>query len=309
MKRIQRFGYGLIVAIPLIVVSLIIAQATAPVYAQDEEEGEPDCKGCHQVFYEAWKVGSHGMATTDTVFVDAWEAQGSPGQCLACHATGYDPKTKTWESDGIACESCHYPVTATHPLEPMGIQYSSEVCGSCHTETHFEWQVSSHRQEGLECIGCHDPHRTDLKTEGSSDLCSSCHETRAEDFTHSAHSRNGLTCADCHLGSTEQEPGDGHGRQDHSFYVSLSTCTECHAYQMHDPVEVHPEEAVPEIEPIDAMTAIEQAAVVSEPKPVSPIGFTTVAGMVGVALGIILAPWLERWRTRLIDRKDESEEK
>lgn len=78
---------------------------------------------------------------------------------------------------------------------------------------------------------------------------------------------------------------------------------------MHDPVEVHPEEAVPEIEPIDAMTAIEQAAVVSEPKPVSPIGFTTVAGMVGVALGIILAPWLERWRTRLIDRKDESEEK
>ena len=309
MNKIQRIGYGLIVSVPLIVVSLIMSQAAAPVYAQEEADGGPDCKSCHPAFFEAWESGSHGMATTDSVFVQAWEDQGSPGQCLACHATGYDPKTKTWESDGIACESCHFPVTATHPLEPMGVQYSSDVCGSCHTETHFEWQVSSHRQEGLECIGCHDPHKTDLKTENSPELCSSCHSARADNFTHSAHSRNGLTCADCHLGDTNQEAGDGHGRQDHSFYVSLSTCTECHAYQLHDPVEVHPEQAITtEAEPIDAMTAVEHAAVIAEPKPVSPIGFTTVAGMVGVALGIILAPWLEKWRKWVGDLRNVEQE-
>jgi predicted CXXCH cytochrome family protein len=182
------------------------------------------------------------------------------------------------------------------------------MCGSCHTETHFEWQVSSHRQEGLECIGCHDPHQTSLKAEDSDDLCSSCHSTRAENFSHSAHSRSGLSCADCHLGSTEQEPGDGHGSQDHSFYVSLSTCTECHAYQLHDPEEVHPpEEVSPVEENLDAMASVEEVSVISEPKPVSPIGFTTVAGMVGVALGIIIAPWLERWRKNIMASRKEGE--
>ena len=305
MKKIERIGYGLLIAIPVMVVVFILSQATAPVFAQDEQPGKPDCKECHTAFYEAWEGGSHGMATTDSKFVEAWESQGSPGQCLTCHATGYDPKTYTWESDGIACETCHYPVTKTHPLEPMGIQYSSELCGSCHTETHFEWQVSAHRQEGLECIGCHDPHKTDLKVGDGQDICSTCHTNRAENFTHSAHSRNGLTCPDCHLGSTGEEPGDGHGSQDHSFYVSLSTCTECHAYQLHDPEEVHPTEPVNE--QLDALASVEQASVIAEPAPVSPIGFSTVAGMVGVALGIIIAPWLERWRQRVMAGSKEDE--
>ena len=303
MKKIERIGYGILVAIPVAVVAFIVSQASMPVYAQGEDTGDPECKDCHEVFYDAWEGSAHGLATTDSVFVDAWEDQGSPGQCLACHATGYDPKTYTWESDGITCETCHYPVTATHPLEPMGMDYSSDLCGSCHTETYFEWQVSSHRQEGLECIGCHDPHKTGLKVENPEDLCASCHPTRADNFTHSAHSRNGLTCPDCHLGSTEQEPGDGHGSQDHSFYVSLSTCTECHAYQLHDPEEVHPAES--DNEQLDALASVEQVSVFAEPTPVSPIGFTTLAGMIGVALGIIIAPWLERWRQNVLSGKED----
>jgi len=265
MNIIKRLAFGILFAVPVMIVVFLVSQSAAPAYAQNDVTTKPDCKECHATFYEAWQTGAHGMATTDSKFVESWEAQGSPGQCLTCHATGYDPKTYTWEADGIACETCHFPVTATHPLEPMGIQYSSEMCGSCHTETHFEWQVSSHRQEGLECIGCHDPHQTSLKTEDSDDLCSSCHSTRAENFSHSAHSRSGLSCADCHLGSTEQEPGDGHGSQDHSFYVSLSTCTECHAYQLHDPEEVHPpEEVSPVEENLDAMASVEEVSATME---------------------------------------------
>jgi hypothetical protein len=305
MKWIERIGYGLLVAIPIVIVCLVISQAASPVYAQDQLPEKPDCKECHQAFYESWNNSAHGNSASNEMFKQVWEEQGEPGQCLACHATGYDPKMHTWESDGIACEICHSPVTLTHPLEPMGIQYSSELCGSCHTETHFEWQVSSHRQEGLECIGCHDPHKTGLKTDSPEELCASCHSARADNFAHSSHSRNGLTCADCHLGSTEQELGDGHGSQDHSFYVSLSTCTNCHAYQLHDPVEVHHEEPVDE--QLDAMASVEHLSVVAEPKPVSPIGFSTVAGMVGLALGIVIAPWLEHWKKRLVQDKDEEE--
>lgn len=32
----------------------------------------------------------------------------------------------------------------------------------------------------------------------------------------------------------------------------------------------------------------------SEPAPISPVGFAAMASMVGVAAGMVLAPWLER---------------
>ena len=95
---------------------------------------------------------------------------------------------------------------------------------------------------------------------------------------------------------------------DHSFYVSLSTCTDCHAYQLHDPEEVHQQESeAASTDELDAMASVEHVSVVAEPEPVSPIGFTTIAGMVGVAFGIIIAPWLERWRKNLTSKSKEEE--
>jgi hypothetical protein len=37
------------------------------------------------------------------------------------------------------------------------------------------------------------------------------------------------------------------------------------------------------------------ASVTPEPDAVSPIGFSVLAGMIGLAGGMVLAPWLERW--------------
>ena len=36
-------------------------------------------------------------------------------------------------------------------------------------------------------------------------------------------------------------------------------------------------------------------AVTPEPEPVSPMGFSALAGLIGLAGGMVLAPWLERW--------------
>jgi hypothetical protein len=88
----------------------------------------------------------------------------------------------------------------------------------------------------------------------------------------------------------------------HSFTVRLDTCNECHSYQMHDPVDVHLEP--PENTP-DAMASVENLSVSSEPSPVSPIGFAMLSGIIGMATGMILAPWLEQWYRRL--RREEGE--
>jgi hypothetical protein len=120
----------------------------------------------------------------------------------------------------------------------------------------------------------------------------------------SAHSKQGLDCSDCHLATLEGGI-EGHARLDHSFGVKLSTCNECHAYQMHDPSEVHPEGKAAVEAPVDALSAVESSVVVSEPSPVSPVGFAVIAGLFGLAAGAIVAPWLEKTARRRSTKKDE----
>jgi hypothetical protein len=65
---------------------------------------------------------------------------------------------------------------------------------------------------------------------------------------------------------------------------------------MHDPKEVHPESPTPL--PPDALAAVETLPVQEEPQAVNPLGFTTLTGLIGLAVGIVLAPWLERLTRR-----------
>ena len=296
-KLFIRLFYGLLFAVPLMILTFALASANSP--AQDEQPDQPaslDCKLCHSEFEKAWEGGAHGHATTDPAFNKAWEEQGKPKDCLKCHVTGYDSDTGSWKADGITCQACHGEESANHPMEPMPADRSAKLCGECHSETYFEWQASGHRAQGLDCSGCHDAHGTKLKSENSAELCASCHRGRASNFAHSEHSEQGLSCADCHLAILPGDGQEGHARLDHSFGVSLSTCNQCHAYQMHDPKEVHPESPTPL--PPDALAAVESLPVQEEPQAVNPLGFTTLTGLIGLAAGIVLAPWLERWTRR-----------
>lgn len=302
-KLISRLLYGIAFAIPMMIVTFALASAAAP--AQETIPNQPlDCGKCHVEFQEAWENGAHGNATRDPDFLNAWREQGEPVECLSCHVTGYDPETGTWEEEGITCRACHSPITENHPEEPMASNRSAQLCGECHNETYFEWQVSAHREEGLDCYGCHDPHATGLKSQSAAMLCATCHRDRSSNYTHSAHSEQGLTCANCHLVSLSDDPSEGHAGKDHSFFVSLTTCNACHAYQMHDPVDVHLE--VPTPMPPDAMAAVETVVVTEEPAPVSPVGFSTLSGLIGIALGVIIAPWIERLNrsNRLYDEEE-----
>jgi len=297
-RWLRKLFLGIAFALPLALVSFAFVQT--PVEAQSGD-GDVACATCHPAFHQAWLDGAHGRASTDPIFLNAWREAGEDETCLTCHTTGYDPETGAWKQDGVTCEACHDSEDVDHPSEPMPSDRSAEFCGTCHTETYFEWQVSGHRGEDLDCLGCHDPHQTGLKTYDASTLCSTCHRTRASSFAHSEHSVEGLTCADCHLGPTMSETGEGHAVRDHSFGVRLSTCNECHAYQMHDPEEVHPEPlSTPDPEPVAGVDSVSMS---SDPSPISPVGFAMLSGIVGMASGMILAPWLERWYERI--KKDE----
>ena len=294
-----RLLYGLAFGLALMLLTYVVAKAESP--AQEPQPAQVQCTACHESFQVAWEGSAHGMAGTSETFQAALEAQENPSQCMSCHVTNYDDETNTWEADAITCSACHDATNANHPMQPMAADRSAKLCGDCHNETYFEWQVSSHRATGLDCVGCHDPHATSLKGEDAATQCASCHRTRASNFAHSEHSQQGLSCADCHLAELPDHTGEGHARLDHSFNVRLSTCNACHAYQMHDPTTVHPER--PAQAPIEAFSQVESMSVLQEPEPVSPLGFATMAGLIGVIAGVILAPWLDRWHRQ--DRRKE----
>lgn len=263
-----------------------------------------NCATCHAEFQMNWLNSAHGTAGTDSIFQEEWAAQGKPGACLVCHTTGFDPGKGTWQSENVSCTVCHDPVPADHPRTPMPVNRSPDLCGRCHSDTRFGWQnwkVSAHYQRGMNCITCHDPHSTSLKAvhDGEkadpSQLCITCHKEVSMDFPYSLHHQAGLSCVDCHLKHLES-PRTPHTIPDHSFNASLETCNTCHRDQMHGPGNGSATAQTPS----RSNTPILQSASLSpEPQPVSPAGYALLAGLIGLATGMLLAPWLEKLYHRL----------
>lgn len=303
LSRLFRLLLGLIFALPLAFVTYALAQAsTAPAavavpVAQDEPPALPDCQECHAQYQEVWAAGAHGQALNDPTFQADWEAQGKPQECLGCHTTGFDAATGTYEAAGVTCVACHEPVASNHPLAPAFMSRSAELCGQCHRDTEFEWRNSRHGESDLTCISCHDPHATMIKAEDTSSLCADCHGTRVAAFAHSNHAEEGLTCTDCHITETDAPPGMGNAQHSHSFDVNLNTCTKCHEYEIHNPAAamlLAADGVGPTVEPPSGLNSGSAGTVSTEPQPTSPVGFALFAGLIGLAFGIVLAPWLER---------------
>jgi len=223
---------------------------------------DPDCQECHPAVVAVWEESHHGQA--DIV---------------------------------ITCEACHAPLAKNHPDQLMPMDRSENLCGTCHQGTVLEWQVSHHYAADLACVDCHGQHSTTLKADDTQNLCASCHSERVTEFTHSAHSLQGLLCADCHLTRAE-----GIEHPDHSFHVKLSTCTECHENAIHDPVDEQLANLEPEEPILDAMASASNMGVSVDPDPISPIYYALISALVGMAFGLLVAPWLERWYHRVSDQ-------
>ena len=128
-------------------------------------------------------------------------------------------------------------------------------------------------------------------------------------FPYSTHSKQGVTCIDCHLEHLENANSEIHTVPDHSFKASVQTCNTCHANQMHANGEAAATEqtanvslAIPAVEPAPAL---ETASITPEPTPISPIGYAGLAALIGLAAGMVLAPWLERWYRMALKKSEE----
>jgi len=201
----------------------------------------------------------------------------------------------------------------------MPVDTSPDLCGKCHSDPRFStnnWKLSTHYQRGMECTVCHDPHAAGMKTVTStvsitsgdaSTLCENCHRDAMQNFPTSKHAEAGVTCVNCHLGfnvgnqnTSTTDFGSIHKAPDHSFLPSLDTCNKCHANQMHAPGQAVAAAAIKVEElggtptPVPSPVVTPVPPISSEPAPISPVGFAGMASVVGLAIGMVLAPWLER---------------
>jgi hypothetical protein len=76
---------------------------------------------------------------------------------------------------------------------------------------------------------------------------------------------------------------------------------------MHSPTEATAPEGNPAPVAAEATVEAPTVSVTPEPAPVSPMGFSAMAGMIGLAGGMVLAPWLERWFHRSVKQNKEED--
>jgi len=284
-SRTERFLIALMFALLAAGVTLVIASAQGEVPPPGQTSS--DCAVCHTEFQITWQNGAHGKA------------------------------------DGVSCQSCHGQIVPDHPKSPMPVNRSSDLCVSCHSASSFglqDWKTSKHYQSGMDCATCHDPHSASLKKiagprgearniDEVSALCINCHKESNMNFSLTAHARKGISCAECHVNHIEKQDKVAQTGPDHSFNASLDSCNTCHAQQMHSPTEAKTPEGVTAPASVEPTPEVKLASIAPEPDPVSPMGFSAMAGFIGLAGGMVLAPWLERWYQRTIKhtREDDNE--
>ncbi|RPI91017.1 MAG: hypothetical protein EHM40_16900 [Chloroflexi bacterium] len=318
ISRIERLLIGLMFALLAAGITLVIASAQGEIPPAGQTS--TDCVVCHTEFQMTWQSGAHGQAGNDPLFLGQWNAQGKPGACLVCHTTGYDPATATYKAEGVTCEACHGVAPADHPKTPMPVDRSTDMCGRCHSDTRFGWQdwkISTHYQRGMDCATCHDPHSAALKkvaaprdseqADDVSQLCITCHKESSMDFSYTAHAQKDISCVDCHVNHLENADREAHTVPDHSFNASLKSCNTCHAQQMHSATEAISPEGNTSPVSIEPQEEVKTASITPEPEPVSPMGFSALAGLIGLAGGMVLAPWLERWYHRTVKHNREED--
>lgn len=317
-ERMRRLITGFVFALMFMLVSARGVQASPSQQEPPPGSSNPDCRECHWDVYISWEASAHGQGLScgQCHLADQQDnharlghgAQGGPQQCMSCHTTGYDPETDTWQEDNIHCTACHSPVTANHPDEPMPTNRSEELCGQCHIQARFEWEVSQHGQAGVGCVNCHDQHNTSLKSsqDNVSEQCAVCHETLEAGFTTSMHAQQGLTCGDCHLSPLDGPVGEGSAKLNHTFEVDLATCVNCHMQELHQAAETSGAQPVKYLLPsseVDAMASGKRAEAGAEQTPANPLGFIAVAGLAGLGVGLVSNSGLAHQLRRFFKKK------
>jgi predicted CXXCH cytochrome family protein len=295
MKHYILSALVFIVAVLLVVTLSSLPSGAAHAAAAAQTPAPSTCNACHP---RSFTGEVHGLGTKNPGFAAAWQAQNKPAECLACHVTGYDPKTDQWKSDAITCEACHSPIPGDHPDQNIPVDKSNDLCAKCHNDSRFgwsDWKTSVHYQQNMACVTCHDPHLPKRAAgEVVSVICENCHKDMSQRSEHSTHTAAGVTCIQCHLGP-KKGPDEFHKVPDHSFKPVVETCNGCHASQMHDANPTAAASLTPT--PVVESTAVATATPVMAVSPQSPAAGSSilsdgVAGLTPLDLGFFAAALL-----------------
>lgn len=299
LKRLL-IGMGCALLLGAVTAVIVLAQSDEPPTTPVDPE---DCGSCHEEIATLWESGTHSQASALAGFVKAWQEQGSPDECLACHTTGYDPATGQYETEGVACQVCHPSAPHEHPQKIMYTDTSSRLCGQCHTDTFNQLEDSQHGQEGMACIRCHNPHDNGLRAGGVEDTCRACHQEETHFYSFTGHAMEGLLCTDCHFQLADGDMGNGHGSRQHNFTVGEQNCTECHGGEMHYPLADQETAVGAGVDPMMMQAGFmpplgdtDSHNLNSQPQniPNTSVNFIILAAITGMLFGLIGSPWVEK---------------
>ena len=260
---------------------------TGPGEAAGYYLGAEACRQCHSTAYKNESATHHFNTFEDDPkdpydFVSIWKDDGKPESCLLCHTTGWDKSKDNHGADeaeyrknllGIQCEACHGPgsehVKGAGDPTRITVDYSAELCGSCHTgdhqPTYGEWKQSKHADalNGLKssshaqdsCLVCHSADywydRTVTLTSTKYGItCVMCHFAHGSNFEHQLREEGERLCALCHTDEGARPPNPPHHTQDEMLvgiggyewpqggpyqnsghtYVIDERCIKCHMY-------------------------------------------------------------------------------
>ena len=233
--------------IGILSIGLIVGAAgAAPTYRSAAQTGtdqpqdeatqqSQDCAECHPNVEDIWLASPHAHAFDDQEFSQRWQALGKPGECLACHTTGYQSSTNTFAAEGVQCEACHGEAVEGHPPAVVPVKADSDYCGTCHTTTLSEWRQTGHGTAGVGCMDCHDPHSQQALFENADDMCLNCHKEDMGSYLEDIHIQKGIGCVDCHalVIPPDPLPEDGIVPTGHTFTITPATCVACHTDSLH----------------------------------------------------------------------------
>ncbi len=211
------------------------AQTATDQIHDEATQQSKDCTDCHPNIEAVWLASPHAHAFDDQEFNQRWQALGKPGECLACHTTGYQSSTNTFTAEGVQCEACHGETVEGHPPAVVPVKADSDYCGSCHTTTLSEWRQTGHGTAGVGCMDCHDPHSQQALFENADDMCLNCHKEDMGAYLEDIHIQKGIGCVDCHalVIPPDPLPEDGIVPTGHTFTITPATCVACHTDSLH----------------------------------------------------------------------------
>jgi hypothetical protein len=195
-------------------------------------EGGLSCLACHRDTAATWQLSTHAQSFAYPSF----QTGTAPADCLACHTTGFEAASATYQHASVACEACHGATPSNHPDEVKSVAWthSADTCEGCHQQTVQEWRASGHGTQQLACSTCHQVHENSLRFETVSNLCLNCHDGDRDSFTHITHAKQ--ECDSCHLLQHEDEAAialhletGALASSGHDNIVQTQACTDCHA--------------------------------------------------------------------------------